>query len=160
MKNANGFTLVELLAVIVILAIVALVTTPAILNVINNSRLEGAKDKAWGTIDAVRLAYTQAQTAGYEDGDTGGAGVAFKTGSTTDLEVTFGSTTPNFGGKKAVTYSGDKPTAGKVTINVSTGLITADGLKFEGNGTYTCKTNASGTNMCCQKGDSAPSTCA
>ena len=30
----KGFTLVELLAVIIILAIVALVTTPAILNVI------------------------------------------------------------------------------------------------------------------------------
>jgi len=35
MRNMKGFTLVELLAVIVILAVVALVTTPLILNTIN-----------------------------------------------------------------------------------------------------------------------------
>ena len=37
MINKKGFSLVELLAVIVILAIVALVTTPIILNVINDT---------------------------------------------------------------------------------------------------------------------------
>ena len=34
----KGFTLVELLAVIVILAIIALITTPLILNVIENAK--------------------------------------------------------------------------------------------------------------------------
>ncbi len=147
MKNMKGFTLIELLAVIVILAIVALVTTPAILNVINNSRLEGAKDKAWGTIDSVRLAYTQAQTLGYEDGDdTSSTGVSY---ASNKLTVSFaGGQTPNFGGKKAVTFSGDKPTAGTVTIDTTTGEITCSGLKFTGNGTYTCSTTDGKTMSC------------
>ncbi len=49
-ENYRGFTLVELLAIIVILAIIALITTPIILNIIEKSRLNAAKDKAWGTI--------------------------------------------------------------------------------------------------------------
>ena len=49
-ENYRGFTLVELLAIIVILAIIALITTPIILNIIEKSRLNTAKDKAWGTI--------------------------------------------------------------------------------------------------------------
>ena len=61
-NNSKGFTLIELLAVIVILAIIALITTPVILNVIEDARKNSAVDKAWGTIDAVRLAYAQAQT--------------------------------------------------------------------------------------------------
>lgn len=61
MQNRKGFTLIELLAVIVILAIIALITTPTILNVMENSRKDAAKDKAYGTIDAVKYAYTQAQ---------------------------------------------------------------------------------------------------
>ena len=39
MKEKNkGFTLVELLAVIVILALIALIATPIILNVINDAK--------------------------------------------------------------------------------------------------------------------------
>ena len=37
-ENYKGFTLVELLAIIVILAIIALITTPIILNIIEKSR--------------------------------------------------------------------------------------------------------------------------
>lgn len=151
MKNAKGFTLVELLAVIVILAIVALVTTPAILNVINNSRVEGAKDKAWGTIDAVRLAYTQAQTAGYEEATDTNAGITYtanasKTGGTIAVDFSKGEAVA-FGTKK-VTYSGDKPVSGTVTINTETGAITASNLKFTGNGTYTCSTTDGKTMSC------------
>lgn len=42
MKN-KGFTLVELLAVIVILAIIALIATPVVLNMIKNARVNSAK---------------------------------------------------------------------------------------------------------------------
>ena len=63
MQNRKGFTLIELLAVIVILAIIALITTPTILNVMENSRRDAAKDKAYGTIQAVQLAYTQPKLA-------------------------------------------------------------------------------------------------
>ena len=58
-NNSKGFTLIELLAVIVILAIIALITTPIILNVIEDARVNAAEDKAWGTIDAVRLSFTK-----------------------------------------------------------------------------------------------------
>ncbi|MBR2587963.1 MAG: prepilin-type N-terminal cleavage/methylation domain-containing protein [Bacilli bacterium] len=139
--NTKGFTLVELLAVIVILAIIALITIPAILNVINDARIKGAQDKAWGTIDAVRLAYTQEQ----------GMGKGKVTQVDGTYDICFGGSTGCKGAEKvgdtAVRFSGDKPTAGKVIINVGTGELTCDGLIFEGNGTYTCKSD--GNKMCC-----------
>ena len=52
MKEKNkGFTLVELLAVIVILALIALIATPIILNVINDAKKQAAKDSAYGYMD-------------------------------------------------------------------------------------------------------------
>ena len=52
-KRNKGFTLVELLAVIVILALIALIATPIILNVINDVKKQAAKDSAYGYMDAV-----------------------------------------------------------------------------------------------------------
>ena len=49
-RNKNGFTLVELLAVIVILGIIALITTPIILNVVQSSRENAFKDTAHGLV--------------------------------------------------------------------------------------------------------------
>ncbi len=40
MKKKNGFTLVELLAVIVVLAIIMIIAIPSVLNVMNNARRE------------------------------------------------------------------------------------------------------------------------
>ncbi len=57
MKEKNkGFTLVELLAVIVILALIALIATPIILNVINDAKKEAAKDSFYGYMDAIEKA--------------------------------------------------------------------------------------------------------
>ena len=49
----KGFTLVELLAVIVILAIVAVIATPIILGVIDKAKKGAAEQSALGYIDAV-----------------------------------------------------------------------------------------------------------
>ena len=53
MKSNKGFTLVELLAVIVILAIIALIATPIILGVIETARRGSAEASALAYIKAV-----------------------------------------------------------------------------------------------------------
>ena len=144
--NTKGFTLVELLAVIVILGIVALVTTPAILNVINNARRSGAEDKAWGTIDAVKLAYVQSQSLDYADEVLDNQTIDFSTAGEKTI------------GNRKITVSGEMPSAGKVHVDVTnTGKITAVNLKFTKNGTYICTSNTEGTAMCCISGNNAPS---
>ncbi len=144
--NKKGFTLVELLAVIVILAIIALITAPAILNVINDARQKGAEDKAWGTIDAVRLAYTQEQGFGTST-------LTRNDGSTSGDEkyiVTFGTTTGNAHevvGSRSITVSGEKPVSGKVIINLTSGQISCENLEFTANGKFKC--SSSGNTMTC-----------
>ena len=58
-QSRKGFTLLELLAVIVILAIIALIATPIVLNVIENARKGSATNSAYGYIDA--LEYTNSR---------------------------------------------------------------------------------------------------
>ena len=139
--NKKGFTLIELLAVIVILAIIALITAPIILGVIENARKDSAKDKAWGTINAVELAYTQDQIkdSSYKIGDP----VTFS-----DKKASVGTT--------EVKASGELPESGTVTIR-NDGSIIAQNLKFKD---YTCSTVKSETdntidpnNMVCVKDD-------
>lgn len=128
--NNKGFTLVELLAVIVILALVALITTPAILTVIENSRKSGAEDKAWGVMKAVEYSYSEAQYNG----------TVLTLPYTYDFESNSNSLT--------VKIQGEKPTKGTVTI-AANGQLSSVGLKFEKNGTYYCTSNTSGTKICC-----------
>ena len=61
-KNEKGLTLVELLAVIVILAIVAAIAVPAIGNVIENSRYKAAKADAITVLNAANIYFTEKQT--------------------------------------------------------------------------------------------------
>lgn len=58
LKNQKGLTLIELLAVIVILAIIAAIAIPAIGNIIQNSRVKGAKSDAANLISAANIYYT------------------------------------------------------------------------------------------------------
>ena len=53
MKNKKGYTLVELLAVIVILAIIALIAVPKILSMIENAKKSAAVDSVYGYIEAI-----------------------------------------------------------------------------------------------------------
>ena len=91
MKEKNkGFTLVELLAVIVILALIALIATPIILNVINDAKKQAAKDSAYGYMDAVEkyIVSSELEDKSIKDGtyrveDLNNMGVSVK-GSTPD----------------------------------------------------------------------------
>ena len=153
-KNSKGFTLVELLAVIVILAIIALITTPIILNVIEQSRKNAAVDKAWGTIDAVRLAYSQAQdpvdpvglpfTVNFPKGTAeqtceGGEGSSDGTNTNTPcgtITATGGGWGTGYVNKQPVAASGEMPQNGFVTM-LEDGSIIAYQLQF---GRYYCST--------------------
>ncbi len=53
----KGFTLVELLAVIVILAVLALITVPLIINVVESSKKSTAESSAYGYIEGINLMY-------------------------------------------------------------------------------------------------------
>ena len=140
MKN-KGFTLVEMLAVIVILAIIALITVPTTLNVISNSRLEGAKSKAFGTISAVKNTYAQFRLFGV---DVYGNGV---TATSDSITVTFSDGNESFG-DKIIAITGERPTSGSVTIDKKTGLVTCNNLLFKSGGKYYCSTT-DGKNMEC-----------
>ena len=59
MLRKKGFTLVELLGVIVILSILALITIPIISNVVTNVRINALKNSAYGLIEASNLYYAQ-----------------------------------------------------------------------------------------------------
>ncbi|RHW40166.1 type II secretion system protein [Lysinibacillus yapensis] len=61
-KNEKGLTLIELLAVIVILAIVSAIAIPAIGNIIDNSRYNAVKADAINVINAAQLYYTDNPT--------------------------------------------------------------------------------------------------
>ena len=138
-KNEKGFTLIELLAVIVILAIIALITTPIVLNVISGARDDAAKNKMYGVIDAVRLAYTQNQVSDNPVAADANGKI-----------VTDFATSMNFGNDTTgttISISGDKPTEGTVTVDTTTGKITASGIKFAGDN-HTCKVEDDGKANC------------
>ena len=58
-RNEMAFTLIELLAVIVILAIIALIATPLAINVIEDAKKNAFKNTAYGLIDAVKLHHAE-----------------------------------------------------------------------------------------------------
>ena len=58
-KNEKGLTLIELLAVIVILAIISAIAIPAIGNIIENTRFNTVKADAISVINATNLYYTE-----------------------------------------------------------------------------------------------------
>lgn len=165
MRNSKGFTLIELLAVIIILAIVALVTTPTITSTINNSRLEGAKDKAWGTIDGVKLAYAQITTntdtmditvdlpatvtfgSVAEGAKASGEITSVKSGTVTST-ATDGNDTAYFAINHNFNVNGEIPQSGSIQFT-GTGKIIANQLKYTGNGEYYCSTANGGSVMIC-----------
>ena len=97
--NKNGFTLVELLAVIVILAIIALIAVPIVMNVVEDSRNGATKSSALGYLDAVekQMARNMLDSDKTNDFNDGAYEIS-------ELET------------KGVKVKGDKPTEGWVVI--------------------------------------------
>lgn len=102
MRSEKGFTLMEILAVIILLAVIALITIPIITGIINESKMEAFKGTAYGLVDSARIFYTK-KVMNHEEGE----------------EITF-----NYvGGVESSTkvdayldYNGEKPKSGLLTI--------------------------------------------
>ena len=115
MKRKNAFTLIELLAVIVVLAIIALIATPIVMNTIKNAKKGAAARTADNYIKQVETAVAEAKLENksvpngtYDidgNGNLTGAGL------------------PD--GKLEINMSGNKPTSG--TVKISNGGVSQDG---------------------------------
>ena len=114
MKRKNAFTLIELLAVIVVLAIIALIATPIVTKTIKNAKKGSAEVSIQNYIRAVELTISNSELnkkyipdGTYDidsDGNLTGTGL------------------PD--GKLEIDASGDKPTSG--TIVIKSGQVTTD----------------------------------
>lgn len=98
MKRNQGFTLLELLAVMVVLGVIVLIAVPMIMDVIENSKMGTIKNSASGIVDAAR----QYHALEMED-----------KGVTTNVTITFPET------EKTLEYDGEDPDWGTVVIEPS-----------------------------------------
>ena len=142
MRGNKGFTLVELLAVLVILAIIALITTPIILGVIEDARKSGAEDKTWAYVDAVENAFALNQASS-------GPVILPLEGVAITKDIGEGTNA------KKIRVSGDTTDKGTYSITAN-GIVTVDNLVFDG---YTCSTNNDATKVCCDKKTSGTVEC-
>lgn len=130
MKSTKGFTLLELLAVIVVLAIIALIVTPFVTEAIQNARDGADKNATYGIINAAELYYaTQLAT----DSAESGAGT-FKATTFTFTNSNSNSVEPAANGESAnFEFKGKAPQAGTLSID-GDGVITLTGVKFSDSG--------------------------
>ena len=110
MKKKNAFTLIELLAVIVVLAIIALIATPIVMNTIKNAKKGAAERTADNYIKQVETAVAEERLSKNEvlEGEyqitSDGNLCRDKSASCSDEE------------KIKIEMSGTKPTSGKIKI--------------------------------------------
>ncbi len=135
--NKKGFTLVEMLAIVVILAVIALITTPLILGIIDNSRksafassvnsMKEAIENDIGNRDfSTAISYTYTNGSLYANIDSRQEAVDMK-GSIADAKAGIG-TVDSLGNVRVAVYS-DKYCAyvgGSGSSSVT--VISADGL--------------------------------
>ena len=126
MKKKNGFTLVELLAVIVILAIILVIAVPQILSTIDNATKGSMESSAKMVASAAETQYMTAQA----------------TGDTTFVTTNGNCLTATWSGLNSDDYSECTYT---ITNGVASVTLKSNKGKFAG---YTC-TNATKTSATC-----------
>ncbi len=104
MKKNKGFTLVELLAVIVVLAIILIIAVPQITNTINSAKQGSLRSSAMMIASQAEREYTVRQTLGTAIGTIACTDVA--TLSTTDYNTTTCSITFDGSGNATVKLCG------------------------------------------------------
>ena len=114
MKRKNAFTLIELLAVIVVLAIIALIATPIVMNTIKSAKKGAAERSADSYVSAVETAVAEVRLDNKTVPD--GTYQIDEEGNLT------GTGLPD--GKLKIEMNGKKPTSG--TIKISNGQVTTD----------------------------------
>ena len=117
MKKKNAFTLIELLAVIVVLAIIALIATPIVMNTIKNAKKGAAERSADSYIKQVE---TVVATERLEGNILEGEYIIQSDGNLCPLS----GCGENDKDKIIVEMEGNKPTGGTITIN--NGQVTTD----------------------------------
>ena len=90
-----------MLAVIVILAIIALIATPLILNVIDDAKKGAFKNSAYGIIEAAELSYA----------------LDMLNGDLEEITITYDNYTEHNPSGKKLQYKGQKPKDGEIRIN-------------------------------------------
>ncbi|PIC67871.1 Tfp assembly type protein [Sporosarcina sp. P21c] len=113
--NQKGLTLVELLAVIVILGIIAAIAVPAIGNIIENTKYNAVKSDALNALSAANLYYAEEPVAktitveklvegGYLD-NNGKLTKGVAVNKATDNKLSIDGTSEKYAGEKIVTFN-------------------------------------------------------
>lgn len=163
MKNRKGFTLVELLAVIVILAIILVIAVPQILNTINQARLGAFRSTAKLLISQAEKDYLVKQTLGQTTSGTVMSSAKIYKGRDVSTATADGSTDEKAYGVGDLNKLSATDYADSVKITVTDGTAVLNVLegtgKFAG---YSCKNatiasidSPENTNGCAQKALSA-----
>ncbi len=138
----NAFTLIELLAVIVILAFIALIATPIILNIIDKVKGKARMESANGVLNAAKYFYTESLLE--EDMVYPASGLEFVCNGSV-CEATIGMTVEEEGisllTEEPTVYtlkiSGKAPSSGSITVTEE-GVITPTNLAVD---SYICSYN-------------------
>jgi len=131
MRNENGFTMIELLVVIVVLAAVTLIAMPVILKMINDVKQESSNNAAYATMYAIdkQIKETSDLVAPIVCEQTNGTIVTCKDSNEipNEFNVTIRTTEID---KINLTYKNTK-FSGSVTIDDYEWILNDEGLSFE-----------------------------
>ena len=128
MTNKSGFTLVELLAVIVVLLILSLITIPIIVNVVKKTRMSSAKNSAMSYLSSVEnyMVYREINTSMYPEVIEPGSLYQI---SETAYSIPDGKTVvegKNMNSILGNSIKGEKPTQGIIELDDKTRVINSE----------------------------------